>query len=444
MVDANLARSKELKQALTDFVYDAEGDLATAFEKFVAERLTQSQSKDSKHRDTIVDTFLSEGQIGTKTPLELFIESEPKLSKSDRQLILNWKQNFSGLFAVQEFLPDGFKLMNWLTTKMYIVKPNDSETLEAMSRFKSGEMLVTRIAPVDEYWTFFSPYVQLGNLGKPKLAVAIGNFRQNYKSDLYGDAPELLEEAWKSVERYHQDFLDFFGRDQITMSGYHLSKKIAEFQDFLTQRRMDEMGLDRNKTLEELAQDAGVSDEELTEMAAAMGMDAEAAAKMMQNKAAAKMATPQVDLPPELKKAEEVTILAHPRWGQTLLTTYTQFETLLKTEDWQTVKGWDKLVRKYLTDAEVNAFVWHHFAQEYPTQLETILRSFLERPDFDLQQDLDPLLQQHHKPSEPELPDIASVPLHLHNLFQEALAEVSKTKAKEKADKKPSKGFQRR
>ncbi|HTL90522.1 MAG TPA: hypothetical protein VL134_14065, partial [Leptolyngbya sp.] len=362
MVDANLARSKELKQALTDFVYDAEGDLATAFEKFVAERLTQSQSKDSKHRDTIVDTFLSEGQIGTKTPLELFIESEPKLSKSDRQLILNWKQNFSGLFAVQEFLPDGFKLMNWLTTKMYIVKPNDSETLEAMSRFKSGEMLVTRIAPVDEYWTFFSPYVQLGNLGKPKLAVAIGNFRQNYKSDLYGDAPELLEEAWKSVERYHQDFLDFFGRDQITMSGYHLSKKIAEFQDFLTQRRMDEMGLDRNKTLEELAQDAGVSDEELTEMAAAMGMDAEAAAKMMQNKAAAKMATPQVDLPPELKKAEEVTILAHPRWGQTLLTTYTQFETLLKTEDWQTVKGWDKLVRKYLTDAEVNAFVWHHFA----------------------------------------------------------------------------------
>lgn len=444
MTDATLARSKELKQALTDFVYDAEGELATAFETFVAEKLTRSQSKDSKHRDTIVDTFLSDGRIGTKTPLELFIESEPGLSKSDQELILNWKHNFSGLFAVQEFLPDGFKLMNWLTTKMYIVKPNDSETLEAMSRFKSGEMLVTRIAPVDGYWTFFSPYVQLGNLGKPKLAVAIGNFRQNYKSDLYGDAPELLEEAWKSVERYHQDFLDFFGSDRITMSGYHLGKKIAEFQDFLTQRRMDEMGLDRNKTLEELAQEAGVSDEELTEMAEAMGMDAESAAKMMQNKAAAKMATPQVDLPPELKKAEEVTVLAHPRWGQTILTTCTQFETLLKTEDWQNVKGWDKLIRKYLTDAEANTFVWHHFAQQHPAQLETMLRSLLDRPDFDLKKDLDSLLQEHQKPLEPELPDIASVPLHLHNLFQEALAEVSKTKAKEKADKKPSKGFQRR
>ncbi|MBW4525921.1 MAG: hypothetical protein KME18_12080 [Phormidium tanganyikae FI6-MK23] len=442
-MDAILARSKELKQALTDFVYDAEGELATAFEKFVAGRLAQSQSKDSKHRDTIVDIFLSHGHIGTKTPLELFIESEPELSESDRELILNWKHNFSGLFAIQEILPDGFKLMNWLTTKMYIVKPNDLDILAAMSRFKLGEMLVTRIAPIENYWTVFSPYVQLGNLGKPKLAVAIGNFRQNYKSDLYGDAPDLLEEAWKSVERYHQDFLDFFGGDQITLSGYHLGKKIAEFQDFLTQRRMDEVGLDRNKSLAEMAQDAGVSDEELTEMAEAMGLDAAAAAKMMQNKAAAKMVTPQIELPPDLKKAEEVTVLAHPRWGQTLLTTYTQFETLLKSENLQSVKGADKLIRRYLTDAEANTFVWHRLAEQHPTQLENVLRSFLQRPEFDLQKDLDPLLQEHHKPLEPELPEIASVPLHLHNLFQEALAEVSKTKAKEKADKKPAKGFQR-
>lgn len=443
MTDTILARSKELKQALTDFVYDAEGELATAFEKFVAERLAQSQSKDSKYRDTLVDIFLSHGQIGTKTPLELFIESEPELSDGDRHLILNWKRNFSGLFAIQEILPDGFKLMNWLTTKMYIVKPNDPDTLAAMSRFKLGEMLVTRIAPVEDDWTIFSPYVQLGNLGKPKLAVAIGNFRQNYKSDLYGDAPDLLEEAWKSVDRYHQDFLDFFGEDQITLSGYHLGKKIAEFQDFLTQRRMDEVGLDRDKSLAEMAQDAGVSDEELTEMAEAMGLDAEAAAKMMQNKAAAKMVTPQIELPPDLKKAEAVTVLAHPRWGQTLLTTYTQFESLLKSEDLQAAKGGDKLIRKYLTDAGVNTFVWHRLAEQYPTQLETILRSFLQRPEFDLQTDLDPLLQEHHKPLEPELPEIASVPIHLHNLFQEALAEVSKTKAKEKADKKPAKGFQR-
>ncbi|MCY6489709.1 hypothetical protein [Leptolyngbya sp. GGD] len=441
MVDAILARSKELKQALTDFVYDAEGELATAFEKFVADRLEQSQARDSKHRETVVDIFLSHGQIGTKSPLELFVESEPELSASDRQLVLNWKHNFSGLFAIQEILPDGFKLMNWLTTKLYSVKPNDEDTQNAMSRLKLGEMLTTRIAPVEEYWTFFSPFTQLGKLGKPKLAVAIGNFRQNYKSDLYGDAPELLEEAWKSVERYHQDFLDFFGSEQITLSGYHLSKKISEFQEFLTQRRLDEVGLDKNKSITELAQEAGVSDEELAEMAEAMGLDAESAAKMLQNKTAAKMAAPHVELPPDLKKAEEVTVLAHPRWGQILLTTYTQFEALLKAEDWRSVKGAEALVQKYLNDAEINAFVWHRFAEQYPTQLEKVLQEYTGLP-FNLERDLDPLLQMHRKPLEPTLPDIASVPIHLHNLFQEALAEVSKTKSKEKAAKK-AKGFQR-
>ncbi|MBE9010153.1 hypothetical protein IQ250_08045, partial [Pseudanabaenaceae cyanobacterium LEGE 13415] len=173
-----------------------------------------------------------------------------------------------------------------------------------------------------------------------------------------------------------------------------------------------------------------------------MGLDAESAAKMIQNKAAAKMVTPQIDLPPELKKAEEVTVLAHPRWGQMLLTTYTQFESLLKAEDWRSIKGADKLIKKYLTDAETNYFVWHRLAEQHPEQLEKLLKSFLDRPEFTLKKDLDPLLQEYHKSLVPELPDIASVPLHLHNLFQEALAEVSKTKAKEKA-KQPSKGFKR-
>ncbi|MCY7274609.1 MAG: hypothetical protein LH702_12965, partial [Phormidesmis sp. CAN_BIN44] len=219
-MDSILERASELKQALTDFVLDAEGDLATALETYTAEQLaraSQSQQKDRKQQDLVVDTFLTAGQVGSKTPLELFVESETGLSEVDRQLLSDWTRNFTGLFAIQQILPDGFELMNWLTTKTYIVKPNNSATLEDMARLKAGEIVVTRIAPVEDYWTFFSPYLQLGNLGKPKLAVAIGNFKQNHKSDLYGDAPELLEEAWKSVDRYHQDFLDFFGSDEVTL-----------------------------------------------------------------------------------------------------------------------------------------------------------------------------------------------------------------------------------
>jgi hypothetical protein len=230
IVDAILERSRELKQALTDFVLDAEGELAESLEAYAAAQ-SRRDRYDSFQQDLIVDTFLTEGKVGDKTPIDLFLESQPEVTQSDRQLINNWRRSFIGLFAITKILPDGFELRNWLTAKHYIVKPNNTQILQEMFRFKEGEILLTRISPVtDTYWMFSSPYTAMGKLGKPKLAVAIGNFKENYKNHLYSDAPVLLEQAWQSVAQYHQRFVDFFGSDEVTMPGYQLNKKIAEFQ----------------------------------------------------------------------------------------------------------------------------------------------------------------------------------------------------------------------
>lgn len=216
-MDAILEQSYQIKQALVDFVLDAEGELAVALEAYAAE---QSRRKlGDNQQDLIIDSFLTEGRVGDKTPIELFIESQPELTKSDRELLDNWRRSFMGLFAVVKVLSDGFELQNWLTTKHYIVKPNNSQTIKELSRCKEGDILLTRIAPITDYWTFFSPCTILGKLGKPKLAVAIGNFKDNYKSSLYGDAPELLQQAWQSVAQYHQQFIEFFGSDEVTMPG---------------------------------------------------------------------------------------------------------------------------------------------------------------------------------------------------------------------------------
>jgi hypothetical protein len=310
---------------------------------------------------------------------------------------------------------------------------------------KIGEILLTRISPVtDSYWMFSGPYTIMGKLGKPKLAVAIGNFKENYKSNLYSDAPDLLEEAWQSVAKYHQQFVDFFGADEITLSGYHLNKKIAEFQEVITEKTFVAAGIDPSKSLAEVAEAAGIGDEEIKAAAQEFGADSNVVSQMLNSKSGnSKMVMPKVDLPAELKKAEQVTALSHPRWGQMFLPTYSKVQAILSTEDWQSVQGAEKLVRYYLEDKSINAFVWHRLAQQYPTQLENVLQTFLQRPDFHLESDLDALLQEFHKPIEPELPDIASVPIHLHNLFQEALGEVSKSKPKGKGQQKPAKGFQR-
>jgi hypothetical protein len=120
-VDAILERSRQLKQNLIEFVLDAEDELAVALETYFA---TRSRSKDSRYdaafeKNLLLDMFLTEGKVGNKTPLDLFLENNGELSQSDRNLIQNWQRSFIGLFAVTQILPDGFDLRNWLTDKHY-------------------------------------------------------------------------------------------------------------------------------------------------------------------------------------------------------------------------------------------------------------------------------------------------------------------------------------
>ncbi|HEY9665633.1 MAG TPA: hypothetical protein V6C91_02465 [Coleofasciculaceae cyanobacterium] len=439
-MDVILERSRALKQALVEFVLEAEGDLAESLESYVA---AKSRPQGNRHDATyeqnlLIDSFVTEGKITDKTPLDLFIEAHPELLQSDRALINSWQHSFIGLFAVIQILPDGFELMNWPTAKHYTVKPNDPITLEEMRRFKEGEILLTRISPVtDSYWMFSGPCMPMGPLGKPKLAVAIGNFKDNHKDALYSDAPDLLEQAWESVAKYHQEFVEFLGSDEVTLPGYQLNKKIIELQEIITKRQLAAAGIDESKSLSELAEEAGVTEEELKVAAEEAGADSTAVSQLFDtSQGTAKMVIPKSELPPDLKKAEQVTVLTHPRWGQMFLSDYTQFQSLLQSEDWQSNPVTTKLIRKYLEDSTINAFIWHKLATAYPTQLEKVLQAFLDRPEFQLQQDLDALLQEHGKRLEPELPDIASVPIHLHNLFQEALVEVNKSKSKGKSKKK--------
>ncbi|MBD2357932.1 hypothetical protein H6G41_25525 [Tolypothrix sp. FACHB-123] len=440
-MDAILGRAHVLKQAVVDFVLDAEGDLAQALETYAAGKLRTGNGNIAQ-QDLVIDSFITEGKVGDKSPLDLFIDSHPDLPQSDRNLVASWHRSFMGLFAITKILPDGFELRNWLTDKYYIVKPNNIQTLQETSRFKEGEILLTRISPVtDSYWTFFSNYTIMGKLGKPKLAVAIGNFKEEYKNHLYSDAPDLLEEAWQSVFQYHQQFVEFFGTDEITLPGYQLNKKIGEFQELITEKYLAATGIDTSKPLNELVQEAGINEEEIKAAVKEMGADANLASEIFKNNSSSKMVMPKVDLPGELKKAEQVTAISHPRWGQMFLPTYSKIKTILSAADWQNIEGAQKLIRFYLEDKSINAFIWYRLAQEYPHTLENVLQTVLQRADFQLSRDLDALLQEFNKPLEPDLPEIASVPVHLHNLFQAALGEVQKSKPQGKGQKKVAKGF---
>lgn len=443
MTSADLERANELKQRLVDFVYDAEGDLAVALEAYMAQHGSRErQGYDLRQQSLVFDAFLSEGNVDSHRPVDLFLKQEWGLSAQEQTLVRNWQNSFTGLFEVVQVLSDRFELMNWLTAKHYTVFPSSEVPKEETQRWQPGDILLARIAPLsDREWMFSGACVLKGKLGKPKLAVAIGEFKKNYPDRLYSDAPELLEQAWESVAQYHNEFVEFFGSDRITLPGYQLEKKLTELQEKMSQKRLDAAGIDSSKSLKELAREKGMDEAELQATAEEAGADSAAATKMLESKLNSRMVTPKIELPEEVKKAEQVTVFSHPRWGQTILPTYTKFQAILEAEDPCSPENYELLTRKYLEDPQINYFIWQQLQEQYPTALEKVLKTVLDRPKFKLDRDLEATLLEYEKPVEPQLPEIASVPIHLHDLFQEAVARVNKSKSKSKKKKKTTKGF---
>jgi hypothetical protein len=444
MVSSDLERAIQLKQALWDFVYDAEGDLAVAFEAYVAQwGSRERQGYDPRQQSLVVDTFLSEGKVGSHSPIELFIEEEPELSDREINLLRSWHHSFTGLFEVVQVQRDRFEVMNWLTEKSYTVFPSKQVPKEETLRWQSGDILLSRLAPLsDGEWMFSGSCIFKGKLGKPKLAVAIGEFKKNYPDQLYSDAPDLLEQAWESVAQYHHEFVEFFGRDRVTLPGYQLEGKLAQLQEKMSQTRLEAAGIDTSKSLKEIARERGMDESELAAAAEESGADSQETAKLLETKLNSRMVTPKIDLPEEVKKAEQVAVFSHPRWGQMILPTYPKLQSLLEAEDPLAQENHEVLIRKSLEEPQINYFVWQQLKAEYPTALERVLQATLNRPKLKLESDLDATLLEFKKPSEPELPEIASVPIHLHELFEEAVAKVNKSKSKSKKKKKTAKGFQ--
>ena len=456
-----IERAIQLKKTLVDFVYDAEGEIAVALETYAAEK-SKTNSYGIKQQNLTIDLFLTEGKINDKTPLDIFLEQNQDLEPKDIELIKLWQNNFIGLFELQEIQDDYYQLMNWLTAKTYKVYRHAAMSDKEISRWQPGEIILTIIAPINDKsddmasqreWFFFSDRIIKGRLSQPKLAVAIGEFRDNYPEFLYADAPELLEQAWESVAVYHQEFVDYLGSDRITLPGYKLNQKIGELQQIMSQKRLAEAGIDDSKSLSEMLAESGASEAEFAETATDLGADAEAVANIIKNKNKLSMVTPKVDLPPEIKQAESVTVFSHPKWGQMFLPNFEKFTDLLASqnqedgvEEIRPREGKERtsspllFIRKYLEQPEANYYVWQQLKQEYPAALEKLLQKYCHKNDFNLETDLDKLLLEHNKKSIPQLPSIASVPIHLNNLFEAAVAQVQKTKSKAKKKKK-KKGF---
>ncbi|MEM8502985.1 MAG: hypothetical protein AAF716_07510 [Cyanobacteria bacterium P01_D01_bin.1] len=459
----NLQTYRAIKEQIVDFVFDAEGELAVALERFSAKQLSRWATPKLvgiDRTDLATDMFIAEGQVQGQSVVQLFLADSSDNAIEANTWLNQWPNSFVGLFEVinveespeekpeesSEKLKAGnvcYQLMNWLTEKRYSVRPNSLQSSEMLKRMKPREIVLAMLVPLTtDEWTFSGSITLLGKLGKPKLAVAVGNFKKWFPEQLYGDAPELKEAAWESVKQQYDDLIDIFGPTPVTVSGKELNEKLQTYQKAATEKQLAEAGIDSDKSFLEMAKAQDLSEEEIEEAIASVGEENKAAKAILTSKQSLKMVMPKVELPNELRTAKSVTVFSHPRWGQSFLPDYQRLETLLtmdasdRTEE--NTAELRSLISKYLEDNQANAHVWKHIRDNFGTALDPIIHELTNSPKLSIQTDLEQILATHDKPLNPTLPESASVPIHLHNLFQEALKKVGKTASGDKPTKKKS------
>jgi hypothetical protein len=447
MFDPLFARAGVLWSAILNFVETAQGSVATSLEHFIARQLIRNPHLDSGQRKLLVHRFAIEGEVDGKTLLDLFLAHQQDLTSTDRQLIQSWQHSFVGLLAIVQVYPNGLEVMNWLTAKHYRIQFSDLAAQTAMSRLKVGDIIIAQISPIVGIdWAILAPWIALGRLGKPKLAVAVGAFRQNYPHYLYCDAPELLAASWESVAVYHDRFVEFFGADEITLTGAQLETRIGEFQTWLVDQQLAIAGIDKSQPI---SADTEIAVQELQALTETLGLGTDGAigaegSTIDRNQTTSvaasidQMVSPPVTLPSQLRTAVAVTALSHEYWGQMFLIDYPQLKALLASSTPQYLAPDLSFIRKCLADPTMNTFVWRRLAQRFPHQFQIAFSQIYELPSFDLAADLNTVLTKLNKYLEPDLPDLASVPIHLHELFQSAVKEVNKDKTKSKPQ--PNKG----
>ncbi|MCM1983932.1 hypothetical protein [Lyngbya confervoides] len=438
----SLAQAGHLRQQVLDALLEAEGTAAVALETYSAQKmaqLSQSAYKGSDRTEFVLDQFLTAGRIDGQSPLDWYLSQHAELSAQARSQIQSWQQGFLGLFQVMDQRNNlTFEVMNWLTAKRYALGVFPAQS--PARPLQVGEVIQGHLVPLDStLWMFTGPQLRLGKLGEAKLAVVIGSFRQNHGEFLYGDAPDLLAAAWASVERSHQSFMDFFGGPVVTLSGAQLHRQLEDFQAHLAQQQIDASGLDGSKTLQDLSAEAGQSTHEVTSRLAALGLDAQASERLISERSLAQMMRPTLELPPSLRHAPQVTVITDARGGQVFLENYQALCQTLAQIDQTPPDQLQTLAQAYLSDPNFKPFVWQQLAEARPEALEQFLRRGLNQPQFELHRDLASLLAQSWDDLRPQLPETASVPLHLHELFQRAVAKVGAPAAsKQSRNKRPS------
>jgi hypothetical protein len=287
------------------------------------------------------------------TVIDRFLAETSDLSEEEKVIVLRWKDPVVGLFQVKSTLADGFVAENLINEVDYTIKPTTiPQRLERLAR--PGAFFRAKIIPVNDKEYIFSGAQEFLDTSEKEILKAVASLQIKNPKFAFRDNEEKIRRGFELQKEDRELFVEYFGSDEVLTEGRKLPALAAEFMNY----RLSKV----TKPLPE-----GYK-------------------------------PPEMHFPKGLLKSKDVGIVFDELSGQHYLINYGIILNVFQSPDELKIQRYKRDILKYLEDQTISPHVLRRLLFQFPQNAEFIIRKILDRPQFSLEKDFDPLMDEF-KPS---------------------------------------------
>ncbi len=339
-----LDRIGDIKSVLIDFSHRSE--FMEEFEAAAKDRFGEKKPESDFEWINFQDWFVLQYELDNgKTVVRRFAEHYKKyLSNDVRRLLEGWEVVIEGLFEIKDCNHDTSYMKNLINEREYTVYATSSMS---KADLKPGDFVTARIVPAMDFHVFS---------GAVSIAQADGSLQQRavmYKTAVefqmknpakaFQDNEEKLQKSRQAVREQYDDFMNYFGTDEVFGSGREISQKYQTFFDY--------------QVFEKINPDSGLTP------AAFYGQDTGEVYK-----------PPIAQLPEDVLESDDVAMLYDPEEGLSFLIQYRQFLDIFKNPDPHLGHfEAEDLVLEYLESEAVSDIPFRKVARKNPENFKAVM-----------------------------------------------------------------------
>jgi hypothetical protein len=358
-----VARSGDLKQALVAFAESSRFDrwrlpeLAKASDSGAADGAPPSRG--SERWVAAMDDFIMTFRFpdGTGVVDRYLSASGKNLDKRDRKLLEGWRDPIDGIFELRAKNSDSLTLHNLLDELDYEAYSGNPV---AGIPVETRDFVLTRLVPMaPDAWTFSGSMTPIPR-ENAKIVAELAMEWSGTRPRLVFRNPEKARAGWEMMRKDQEEFVEFFGSDQVVIPAAEAESRISEYY-----RQRQEQVLAR--------QSPDKPRPEVTE-----GVD-----------------RPFFAIPESLKSLDTIGVIFDETDGLSLLPDFGMLEELFDRPALAADKRYADALLGYLDSESIYPGVLRRLALAHPDTADQVFQTVLKKPSFTWAKHGELLLRKH-------------------------------------------------